>query len=548
MGESRVARMPGYFRALALDYDGTIARGGRPTDGLLAALDGVRAGGRRLVLVTGRILRELRADFPEVERHFDAIVAENGATLARAGRERPLARRVSEQLELDLRAAGIPLQRGSVILAMDAQHDRVVREHCVRLGIDAQLVRNRGALMVLPSGVNKGSGVREALAELGISTHNAVGIGDAENDLALLEACEIGVAVHDAVPSLRAQADEVLPATEGAMAAWITGPLRSGLPLVQPARRRIELGITADGEPVMVAASRRNLFIDGATGVGKSYLAGAFAERVIEAGYTVCVLDPEGEHSALAQLPGVLALGGGDPLPSVEEVGHIVQLRFSSVVIDMSLREETLKRTYTCELLEKLSAVRRTTGLPHWVLLEEAHGVPSAALEKALHEGALCLVTYRPDWLGKDARSAADVAITVQGVGRAVLKETGKPALPFTFGGRQVVHTRHRRKYAEGRVPYDLGFTFRDARGWVGEHVVSLQEFAAELEHAPRASVAHHAARHDFSRWIEDVFRDTRLAGAVARAERSFDWNVPTGFLQSVRELVALRYTEADEA
>lgn len=536
--------MPGYFRALAVDYDGTIARGGPPNGRMVAALENWRAGGRALVLVTGRILSSLRSDYPYAEKLFDVIVAENGATLVRGGRERLLVRRVTEQLELDLRAAGAALERGSVILALDARHDPTVREHCVRLGLDAQLVRNRGALMVLPSGVNKGTGVREALAELGISTHNAAAVGDAENDLALLESCEVGVAVHDAVPSLRAQADLVL-ASEEALEALVSDALPRGLPDVLPARHRVEIGHALDGSPVTVAASRKSIFIDGATGAGKSYFAGAFAERVIEAGYTVCVVDPEGEHGALASLRGVLALGGRNPLPTVEEVARIVQLRFSSVVIDLSLRDEALQRSYTCALLEMLQSVRRRTGLPHWVMLEEAHAVPSSSLERSLAEGAFCLVTYRPDWLSNGARSSAEVEITMQGAGRALLKEDGKAPLAFTVGGRQVGHTRHRRKYAEGRVPYDLGFVFRDGQGWVGPHVVSLEELAAELEHAPRLSLAHHAGRGDFSRWVNDVFRDRQLATSVARAERSFDWSSPRAFAQSMRELVALRYADS---
>ena len=39
--------------------------------------------------------------------------------------------------------------------------------------------------MVLPSGVNKATGLSAALVELGLSRHNVVAVGDAENDHAL---------------------------------------------------------------------------------------------------------------------------------------------------------------------------------------------------------------------------------------------------------------------------------------------------------------------------------------------------------------------------
>ena len=61
--------------------------------------------------------------------------------------------------------------------------------------------------MILPAGVTKGSGLLEALGELGLSQHNTIGVGDAENDHSLLEVCEIGVAVANAVDAIRAHAD-----------------------------------------------------------------------------------------------------------------------------------------------------------------------------------------------------------------------------------------------------------------------------------------------------------------------------------------------------
>ena len=68
------------YLALACDYDGTIARNGRVTSETLAAIERVRESGRKLLLVTGRELDDLRSVFPELDL-FDAVVAENGALL-----------------------------------------------------------------------------------------------------------------------------------------------------------------------------------------------------------------------------------------------------------------------------------------------------------------------------------------------------------------------------------------------------------------------------------------------------------------------------------
>ena len=70
-----------YFRAVAVDFDGTLAEGAVAPD-TLAALAEARARGIQVILVTGRIMSELRAVFPDVEELVDAVVAENGAVLA----------------------------------------------------------------------------------------------------------------------------------------------------------------------------------------------------------------------------------------------------------------------------------------------------------------------------------------------------------------------------------------------------------------------------------------------------------------------------------
>ena len=53
--------------------------------------------------------------------------------------------------------------------------------------------------MVLPAGVTKGTGLGAVLAEMSLSPHNTVAVGDAENHLSLLGMAEIGVAVADAI-------------------------------------------------------------------------------------------------------------------------------------------------------------------------------------------------------------------------------------------------------------------------------------------------------------------------------------------------------------
>jgi hydroxymethylpyrimidine pyrophosphatase-like HAD family hydrolase len=57
------------------------------------------------------------------------------------------------------------------------------------LGLELQIIFNKGAVMVLPAGVSKASGLEAALALLELLPHDVAGIGDAENDHAFLRLC-----------------------------------------------------------------------------------------------------------------------------------------------------------------------------------------------------------------------------------------------------------------------------------------------------------------------------------------------------------------------
>ena len=204
----------GYFRAVALDFDGTLADG-QVAPATVAALTDARARGIRVILVTGRIMSELRAVFPDVDEHIDAVVAENGGLLVTHGGVRLLATPIGRAVSAALTGRGITHRSGQVLVARAAADEPAALEVVRELGLDCQFIRNRGELMTLPAGVTKGTGLLGALRELGLSPHNAIGVGDAENDHSLLEACEVGVAVANAVDALRAHADMVLGLPHG---------------------------------------------------------------------------------------------------------------------------------------------------------------------------------------------------------------------------------------------------------------------------------------------------------------------------------------------
>src|SRR5262245_9458121 len=172
------------YLALCCDYDGTIAHHGRVDDATLAAFERLLESGRKLVMVTGRELDDLQKVFPRLDL-FERIVAENGALLYHPAKrvERVLGEAPPAEFVEALRARGVgPISVGRSIVATWEPHENTVLQTIRELGLELQVIFNKGAVMILPSGVNKASGLKAALNELNLSLHNAVGVGDAEND------------------------------------------------------------------------------------------------------------------------------------------------------------------------------------------------------------------------------------------------------------------------------------------------------------------------------------------------------------------------------
>ena len=362
----------GYFRAVAVDYDGTLADGPVAPD-TLTALAEARTRGIRVILVTGRIVNELRAVFAHVEDHVDALVAENGAVLVTSVGVRRLAAPIDRAVSSGLSARGVVHRSGQVLIACDGADEPAALEVIRGLGLDCRLVRNRGELMILPAGVTKGSGLLAALGELGLSQHNTLGVGDAENDHSLLEVCEIGVAVANAVDGLRAHADVTLDLPDGqGVADLLRGPLLAGRTHLHPRRWQIALGIDERGEAVTLPASQLNVAVCGGTGVGKSYLTGLMCEQLVRLGYAVVVVDPEGDHIGLGELRDVLVTGGEDRrLAGPAEIVRL--LRNVTVVVDLSHLDAAEQANYLAGLPAEIEAQRAVTGLPQWVVVDEAH-------------------------------------------------------------------------------------------------------------------------------------------------------------------------------
>ena len=196
-----------HYSLLAVDYDGTLALNGRVAPESLTALQRLRDSGRRSLLITGRQIGDLHKVFSKPSL-FDCIVAENGGVLymPKDDREVLLAEPPSSAFITGLASRMVePLSIGRVVIATLIREQEKVQQAIAELGLPCQLIINREALMVLPPNVDKASGLRHAVKELGLSLQETVGVGDAENDAAFLRLCGCSIAVANAVPSLRQQ-------------------------------------------------------------------------------------------------------------------------------------------------------------------------------------------------------------------------------------------------------------------------------------------------------------------------------------------------------
>lgn len=560
-----------YFRAVAVDFDGTLAQKGRVAAVTLAALRYVRARGVSLILVTGRMMSDLYNVFPDVNDHVDAVVAENGAVLSTPRGLRRLAALVDPAVGEALSAKGVASRAGEVLLACSGADEPVVFDVLRELGFDYQLVRNRDELMVVPAGVTKGTGLFEALGDLGLSHHNTIGVGDAENDHSLLETCELGVAVADAVEALRAHADVVLTERDGAgVAGLLRGGLLAGREHVYPRRWQITLGLDDDGEPVLLPASQINVAVAGGTGEGKSFLAGLIAEQLIGLGYSLFVFDPEGDHVGLGELRGVLVVDARHET-AAGEVVQLLRHRYATVVLDLSGLETDEQVAYVERLPVEIEAQRTVTGLPQWVLLDEAHGPlgrhdAGIAVFDPSAKGYL-LVTWRPDELSAEAVAGVDAVIALGSpqpsaalvdvtaavadvpraevarllagpTGRGVLawRQHPRRAVAFTLSKRATPHMRHHHKYGRTGVDIARRFYFRTVPDTpTGAVAANLAELEAELARCPPEVLRHHCPKRDFSRWIGGVFHDHALAEQIAAAEEAVSSTSPVAVVETAR-------------
>ncbi|HWO72483.1 MAG TPA: HAD-IIB family hydrolase [Dehalococcoidia bacterium] len=539
--------------ALAVDFDGTIALDGRVDDPTRAALESVRRTGRRLLLVTGRQLDDLRQAFDRLDL-FDFVVAENGALLFEPARNEKtlLSPPIDERFVAELQRRGVrPLAVGEGIVSTWEPNEKAVLDAIRDIGLELQVIFNKGAVMVLPSGTNKASGLAQALQRLELSPRNLVGIGDAENDQAFLRACEFSAAVENAVPAVKEQVDFVTRGDHGlGVRQLIDALLEDDLSNLSRRLERHFLPIGQDtrGRPVTLPAYGENVLFAGASGSGKSTLAKGFVERLIERGYQLCIIDPEGDYEEFEE--GVV-LGDRHSVPKLDEILQILKDPTANLAVSLLGVPLADRPQFFSTILASLVEMRATSGRPHWLVLDEAHHIlPAARGPESIAWPAqlrnVLFITVEPGTMMPEAVQAASTVCAVGEAAQDVLIEfariTGQkqPSLPkrkvpvgdalawrrgagvqrFTVPPTRLMHRRHRRKYAQGDVGPDQSFYFRGPKGRLNLRAQNLVLFTQLAEGVDDETWTYHLRRGDYTAWLRDVVKDEELAKTAEGLEK----------------------------
>ncbi|MDB4961135.1 MAG: yidA [Myxococcales bacterium] len=539
------------YHALAADYDGTLAHHGKIDEPTWAALRRLKESGRRLIMVTGRELDELLELLPHPEV-FDRIVAENGGVIYEPATKdvRTVAAGPSAAFVAELVRRGVTrISVGRVIVATWEPHQDKVLGVIRDQGLELQVIFNKGSVMILPPGVNKASGLQVALTELGLSPHNVVGVGDAENDHALLTACECGVAVANALPSLKQTADFVTEHHHGMGVSELVEHLIAN-DLITRANRlkrhRVLLGRHGDRE-ISIDPYSANIMVCGTSGSGKSTLTTGLLERLCKHGYQFAIVDPEGDY---ASVEIAVVLGSHKRAPLVEEVMDVLRDAQDNCVVNMLGVSVEHRPEFFAQLLPAIGDLRARTGRPHWLVIDEAHHMLPAswqpAEEMTLRAHGTVYITVHPGSVAGGILSTIDTVLAVGEHPEQTLREfaevaglTLPPVAPieklapghtmyWKIGENPIEvvtekpkmeRTRHSRKYTEGNLGHDRSFFFRGADGRLNLKAHNLQLFIQIGIGVDDETWLFHLRKGEYSRWIRTEVKDGELSDEIARIE-----------------------------
>jgi len=557
-----------YFLGLAADFDGTIATDGKVEPATRDALAALQRSGRRLILVTGRELGDLAATFPDYGM-FDRLVLENGAVLhdPASGQTRVLAPPPDPDLVQHLRGLGVErLSVGQAIIAAWEPDQGKVLDAIRQSGLELQITFNKGALMVLPTGINKASGLRAAARDLNLSPSALVGVGDAENDHSFLAICGCSVAVANAVPSIKAEADLVLGQDHGAGVRFLAEALNKlDGDLLPAGRHDLAIGTARSGKRISMPVHQGNVLVVGPSQIGKSTFATMLIEQMLTHDCGLAVLDPEGDYHTIS---GTSVLDASNPAVNVADFELLLAAGLNPVVVMRGMKHE-VRRHFMLDAMAAASARREQMGAPAFVIIDEAHqgfavsnGVEFGeqpcvifitvsprllSADVLASVGTVCALGASAEFMVRDFCSLA--GLEAPAMNGASVPEPGEMLVwRRNFVGVVVrphaplqTHVRHAGKYATGDVGDQRSFYFRGPDNRVCVQARNLFEFLSKGDAVADEVWTHHLHNGDVSRWFTSVIRDQALV-RVADAIRDAGSSTAAASRALLRAEIAERY------
>ena len=251
-------------KILFLDLDGTLLNDQKEiTPGNQVAIERAISLGHQVVVTSGRPLRSalMQAERLGLMGEGCYVIAYNGAVVYDCFGKREIFRRTLEMADLyavfeeaNRRNLHIQAYDADDTVVIESRNDpAIVDRYCkaiglnfrvtedIRTGLTAPSVKalmidfqdhepvaameqwvlenmagtvdcffsSRYYLEVVPLGMNKGGAVKEMCRILGTPVKNAIAVGDEANDVTMIQAAGVGVAMRNAVPEAKAAADYV---------------------------------------------------------------------------------------------------------------------------------------------------------------------------------------------------------------------------------------------------------------------------------------------------------------------------------------------------
>lgn len=585
------------FKIIATDLDGTIALNDKVDSKTWNVLEQAKKAGFKVILVTGRRLNDITQIGP-FDDLCEAIVAEDGAAIFFPATNSVILPfgQVAPEVILELQSLQIPFEKGMAIASTWIPHDQAIAKVLATTGYAAHMEFNKGAVMIMPPGATKGSGLSIAVRELGYSIHNVVSFGDAENDRSLFDQSELSVAVSNATQSIKELADISLSESNGQGVRNFIQKLMAGkIPKYLKARptRQITLGQMKHSNLALnpLTFTMKNLGIFGASGTGKSWLSGLLAEEMMRLEYQLFIIDPEGDYRSMRAFPNTIVVGGnGSALPSAIEVSKLLEYSSMSLVLDLSQYESAGRIEYVTELVPMINELRRSRGKPHWILIDEIHyfcGANESALTQlmatTMHDGGLAVVTYKPSELASEVSSQLNHIMLLrfddstevdalkeldnEQISHCISKsqlvamnekqvyfhldyakgdcESLSGVIEFDQTHRRVPHIRHLHKYLRAPLPIDKQFYFKGPQNGFDQKASSLFDFLMAIPSLSIETLKYHLSRGDFEAWFREVLHDEELAKRIRKIANR---KTPSKWLRAViTEAVTSRYQELEK-